>query len=144
MSINIQARGFRLTSALRQYVLSKLEKILQRYRNQSPKVSVTLQDINGPRGGEDMRCRILLTLDGQRTLVIQETAEDMYDAIAVAASRAKWAVNRQFERLQDRKRKTTRRPDSSGFDHILDVEVLDEIDDLPTYMDMVTDQRLVS
>jgi len=127
MSINIQARGFRLTSALRDYVSNKLEKVAQRYRHQVPKIAVTLQDINGPRGGEDMRCKILLTIDGQRSVVVQETADDMYDAIAVATSRAAWVVNRQFERLQDKKRKIFNRHQVAEFG------TPDDIDELPAY-----------
>jgi ribosomal subunit interface protein len=146
MSINIQARGFRLTAALRDYVSTKLEKTRQRYRDQIPKISVTLQDINGPRGGEDMRCKIIFTVDGQRPLVIQETAEDMYDAIAIAANRAKWAVTRQFERLQDRKRKAVNTYHTSEFGAAPDLGIgaLDDIENFHAYPVAIEDYRYVS
>jgi ribosomal subunit interface protein len=146
MSINIQARGFRLTAALRDYVSTKLEKTRLRYRDQIPKVSVTLQDINGPRGGEDMRCKIIFTVDGQRPLVIQETAEDMYDAIAIAASRANSAVTRQFERIQDRKRKAVNIYHISDFGAApdLDIDALDEIENFHAYHVADADYRYVS
>jgi putative sigma-54 modulation protein len=138
MSINIQARSFRLTAALRGYVHAKLEKTLSRYRQQAPKISVTLQDINGPRGGEDMQCKIVIKTDGNRTLVIQEIAEDMYDAIAIASSRASWAISRQFDRLQDRKRKAVNLYDTPEFSD----EVLGNVDGFIGYHEEVENYRM--
>ena len=109
MSITIRSQGFRLTQAIRDHVISRLDKTLMYYQDQVPKVDVRVMDINGPRGGEDMRCRIILTLDGSKPLVIQETAEDLYDAISECCHRAKWAVSRHFERLQKHKRQLSHR-----------------------------------
>jgi putative sigma-54 modulation protein len=100
MSIKIQAKGFRLTSSIKSYVNSKLNKILERYRGQLPNIEVKLLDDHGPRGGEDMRCRILFKPAGLRPIIIQETAEDLYDAISACCHRAKWTANRYFQREQ--------------------------------------------
>lgn len=133
MSIKIQARGFRLTSALKDYARTKLEKALERFQGQS-KAEVTLQDINGPRGGEDMRCKIILTLKGKRPLIIQETAEDMYDAIAIATSRARWSINRQLDKVRTRKRKVVVSENKVEFD----TDDFEEAYDSPRYIEVVS------
>ncbi|MCG8671275.1 MAG: HPF/RaiA family ribosome-associated protein, partial [Pseudomonadales bacterium] len=56
-------------------------------------------------GGEDMRCKMKLTLDGFKTIVVQETAGDMYDAINTCTHRVKRAVARYFNRIRQQQRK---------------------------------------
>lgn len=104
MQIKIQARGFSLSQALQEYIESKIRLALSRYSDRLSRIDVTLLDINGPKGGEDMRCRILCRPEGGESIVIEETAEDMYDAINACAHRMKRATDRHFTRLQSQRR----------------------------------------
>ena len=130
MFIQITTRGFSLTKALRNYVTSRLEFTLERYRDYLQTVEVTLLDVNGPRGGEDMRCRLQLKPRSGRSVIIQETADDLYDAVAICASRARWVIGRQLDKSQNKKRRLMKGFSGYNFDiedmenHLLGAERL--------------------
>jgi len=62
---------------------------------------VRLSDINGPRGGNDKRCRIKVPLAGRQDVVIEDTEADLYVAIDRAADRTERALARRLERLRE-------------------------------------------
>lgn len=96
MNIAIQSNGLILTESLRAYVHRRLETSLGWALTR--RLAVWLSDINGPRGGRDKRCKIQISLDHGKTIVIEDTEEDMYAAIDLAAERAERALARQLAR----------------------------------------------
>jgi ribosomal subunit interface protein len=96
MLINIQSRQFSLSSALSDYVKSKIRVKLGRYETKLSKIDVILFDVNGPKGGEDKCCKIMIRLNNSPSIVVQETAEDLYAGINTCALRARRAVDRQL------------------------------------------------
>lgn len=58
MQIDIQARSFPLTNALRRYAEQKLKSALSCCEDHFQLVVIRLSDINGPRGGKDKHCHI--------------------------------------------------------------------------------------
>ncbi len=106
MNIKIQSRGFKLSEALYEHTHSKLYLTLGRYAERIRNIEVVLTDINGPKGGEDMRCIIKLRLNRFKSVALQETSSDMYDAINQCSHHARRVVERHFNRL----RKMHRRP----------------------------------
>ena len=96
MNIAIQSNGLVLTESLRAYVYRRLETSLGWALTR--KLAVWLSDINGPRGGRDKRCKIQISLDNGKTVVIEDTEDDMYVAIDRAAERADRALARQLSR----------------------------------------------
>lgn len=104
MYINIQCRGFPLTEALKDYVKSRVRLALERYRHNIASVSVMLADVNGPKGGEDMQCRISIKSSRLPAIVVQETAVDMYDAINMCSHRAKRSASRQLEKFKQQRK----------------------------------------
>ncbi len=96
MLINIQSRHFSLSGALSQYVKAKIQIMLSRYESKVVSINVSLFDINGPKGGEDKCCKIIIKINGANSIVVQETAEDLYDAINTCSRRARRVVKRQF------------------------------------------------
>ena len=62
MQIDVQALGFELTPALRSHAVRRLHFALGRSEAQVSRLSVRLSDLNGPRGGEDKRCQVRITL----------------------------------------------------------------------------------
>ena len=53
MQINIQAKSFSLTNALRSHIQRRLRFTLTSSADYIQRVMVRLSDINGPRGGSD-------------------------------------------------------------------------------------------
>jgi ribosomal subunit interface protein len=94
MNIAIQSNGLVLTDSLRAYVHRRLETSLGWALTR--RLAVWLSDINGPRGGRDKRCKIQISLDHGKTIVIEDTEEDLYAAIDLAADRADRALARQL------------------------------------------------
>ncbi len=105
MKIEIQARRFTLTDGLRQHVVQRLESALQPYRLWVERVEVRLGDVNGPRGGADKFCRVLMRLPLLPPLVIRDLGSDLYAVISSAADRAGTTLGRRIEyRLQTKRR----------------------------------------
>ncbi len=105
MNIKTQCRGFKLSLALHDHVKSRIYLVLGRYSSKIRQVEVTLLDVNGPKGGVDKKCLITLRLNHFKSIVVQETSEDMYFSINNCAQRARRAVERHYNRMRDMHRK---------------------------------------
>lgn len=105
MKIKVQARRFALTKSLKEYVKRRLNFALDSRGNDIQQVTVTLSDVNGPKGGEDKHCQVLVKISGQNDVVVSDKQADMYAAIDKVAGRTSRTVSRRIERLQG---KTTR------------------------------------
>ena len=104
MQIDIQARNFSLTHALRGHIERRLGFALSTRDDHIQRVKVRLSDINGPRGGEDKCCQIQVVLSQLTDVVIEDTEVDMYSAIDRAADRAARTVGRRLNRQRDKSR----------------------------------------
>jgi ribosome-associated translation inhibitor RaiA len=104
MQIEIQARNFPLTDALRRHVERRLDFALSTRDDYIQRVLVRLCDINGPRGGADKCCHIMVMLAHLPDVVIEDTEVDLYIAIDRAADRASRTVGRRLSRQRDRGR----------------------------------------
>ena len=107
MQIEIQARNFSLTQALRGHIHRRLGFALNTRYEQIKRILVRLSDINGPRGGNDKCCLIQIVLPGQADVVIEDTESNLYAAIDRAANRASRTVTRRLGRLRDKSRART-------------------------------------
>jgi len=106
MQIDIQARNFSLTNALREYIQRRLGFSLSTRDEHIQRIMVRLSDINGPRGGRDKCCQIQVVLPQLADVVIEDTELDMYVAIDRATDRAGRTVNRKIARQRDNGRTT--------------------------------------
>jgi putative sigma-54 modulation protein len=104
MQINIQARNFELTDAIRLYIKRRLAFALSSRDEHIQRINVRLSDINGPRGGEDKRFQIQIVLSQLADVVIEDTEVDLYIAIDRAVDRASRTVDRKLNRQRDRNR----------------------------------------
>ncbi len=104
MQIDIQARDFHLTKALRGYIERRLAFALSARDEHIQRVRVRLSDINGPRGGADKCCHIQVVLAHLPDVVIKDTKADLYTAIDLATDRAGRTVGRRLlrQRIRDR------------------------------------------
>lgn len=92
MEVHLLAKPFPLTPALRSYAERRLRGALSFARDRVGDVVVRLGDINGPRGGQDMVCHILVAVPGRPTLVVRDVQDDLYTAIDRAVKRAAYKV----------------------------------------------------
>lgn len=104
MQLDIQARGFTLTDALRQHCERRLRFALGPTSGRLRGVSMRLSDVNGPRGGVDKRCVIRASSAGAPPVVIAHTETDIYVAIDRAADRLARSLTRRLQRsMRDRR-----------------------------------------
>ena len=57
------------TDELREFVQRKLAFALSRFADRVQSVDVLLDDVNGPRGGIDQRCRLIVGLKRELSLI---------------------------------------------------------------------------
>ena len=98
MNIDIKTLGFGLTSGLRDHVADRLRASLGRFAARVRQVTARLSDLNGPRGGLDKRCQLMLHVDGAVPIVVRDTEQDLYVAVDRAAERARRTLARQVQR----------------------------------------------
>ena len=100
MQIDIQARDFSLTDALRSHAERRLRFALSCCDDHIQRIAMRLSDINGPRGGADKRCHLRVVLDGLPDVVIEDIEADLYVAIDRATDRAGRTLLRKIGRQQ--------------------------------------------
>ena len=100
MQIDIKARNFSLTDALRSHAERRLRFSLTCCDDHIQRVVMRLSDINGPRGGADKRCRLQVVLAGLPDVVVEDIEADLYVAIDRAADRAGRTLVRKIDRQQ--------------------------------------------
>jgi len=100
MQVDIQARHFSLTEALRNHAERRLRFALTCFDDHIQRVVIRLSDINGPKGGVDKHCHLQVVLSGLHDVVIEDTEADMYVAINRATDRAGRTVERRIGRQQ--------------------------------------------
>jgi ribosomal subunit interface protein len=109
MQIDIQARGFDLTDALREHAKKRLAFALHWAHDDVREIKIRLSDVNGPRGGEDKRCLIQLPLIGKTAIVIEETELNLYTAIDKAMHRLERVLAKRLEKARNFSNETFRK-----------------------------------
>jgi ribosome-associated translation inhibitor RaiA len=74
------------------YVRQKLGRKLGKFARRIERASVRIDDVNGPRGGVDKRCRIKVVLSGLPSMVVEHRHESVRAALDGALARVERAV----------------------------------------------------
>ncbi len=90
MRITISGDHVKVTTELHEYIDRCLYFALGRFGPAIDHVAVRIGDVNGPRGGVDKRCQIVVKLQspGCPPVVIDENDETLHAAISHASDRA--------------------------------------------------------
>src|SRR5687767_304140 len=89
---------------LSDHVTARLEAAVNQHADRVGRVTVRLTDVNGPKGGVDQTCKVTVQLARGGSIIVEETAKEMFTAVSQAADRIKHAVGREVGRRKDRKR----------------------------------------
>jgi hypothetical protein len=90
--------GVGLTQDDQTYIRQSLGMKLGKYASSIERVSVRMEDVNGPRGGVDQVCRIKVVLAGLPSVVVQSQGASLKDAINGALTGMERTVRRRVER----------------------------------------------
>jgi hypothetical protein len=107
--MELRRRSVEVTEQLRAHIAERLRLALGRFVGYVGEVRVYLRDVNGPRGGADKECRIVVELPRYGRVVVAGAGADLAAAITRTASRAGFAVWRRVKRRLARRR-PPRRP----------------------------------
>ncbi|MBC6428463.1 MAG: HPF/RaiA family ribosome-associated protein [Cellvibrionales bacterium] len=109
MKFKIIHRNIREHGDLTDYIEHRLSFAFARMRHEVDSATLTLSDINGPKGGIDKQCQMVIRASGLRPLVITEKRDHLRQAIDRCLHRASQSLSRKLKRKQLRLRKTPRR-----------------------------------
>jgi len=96
--VNIRVVGVELNQDDRAYIRQRLGMKLGKYAPSIERVTVRVEDVNGPRGGVDHLCRIKVVLTGLPSVVFQSQAVSVEAAINGALTGVERAVRRSVQR----------------------------------------------
>jgi CBS domain-containing protein/ribosome-associated translation inhibitor RaiA len=113
----ILARGVELSPNDREYIRRKLGRKLGKFPTAIERVSVRVEDVNGPRGGIDHVCRIKVVMPDRPSMVVDRRAASLRAAVDSALAAIERAVRRDVQRRRTgstgarrRVRRASRRP----------------------------------
>jgi hypothetical protein len=86
----------------RAYIRRRLGEMLGKYATSIERVTVRLRDVNGPRGGVDLLCRIKVVLSDLPSIVVEHQAASFRLAFTKSLSGIEQAVRRTVQRRRTR------------------------------------------
>lgn len=98
MKIHVRSRLVVVGDEARAHIERRLASSLDRFADRVQRVTVSLLDVNGPRGGEDKLCRIEARLRPTGTVFVEEAGADLLTVVDRAADRVGEAVSRALKR----------------------------------------------
>ena len=102
MQMELHIRG-NVAEPLRRYAERRFRFALCRFSHRIRRLRIYVADVNGPRGGVDKQCRILLEIAPSGSLVVEETDVRLHEAMDRAADRLRRCVRRDLKRRQARR-----------------------------------------
>lgn len=104
MFIKINAWGITIPDLIKEHAEGKVRLMLGLYSEKIRRVDIYLSDVNGPKGGRDMSCKIKVTINTQQPIVVESRAERMKEAIDICSHRVKRNAARRFKRAMEKRR----------------------------------------
>jgi ribosome-associated translation inhibitor RaiA len=108
MRLYIRSKNGRLPKELYEYLHARLAFALARFDHRILDITVSLTELNGPKGGVDKQCRLVVRLRPKGKITIEQSGNDFVAAISLAANRASYAVSRTLKRRRDARAKRRR------------------------------------
>lgn len=105
MQIAIRSRHIDVSRLNTDLIQARLHRALKAGSDRVGRVIVRLGDVNGPKGGIDAHCSILIYLNGTKSVIhVQDVAETHLQAISRATERAGRSLRRTVGRFRDLRR----------------------------------------
>ncbi|HVK11538.1 MAG TPA: HPF/RaiA family ribosome-associated protein [Gemmataceae bacterium] len=103
MTIDVRSRGWAVAPELRDYFERRVGHALRRLGPVVRGVTAYLEDMNGPRGGVDKRCRLVVRLARGGEITAAEVGAAERTVVDGAIARLGRAVRHALDRHRDRR-----------------------------------------
>ena len=98
----VRTSGLAIDEDLRLRVHRRLGLRLGKFAPRIERLTVRFEDVNGPRGGIDLACRIKVVISGLPSVVVTELGSDPVEAFDRAGQRVERAVRHTIGRARER------------------------------------------
>jgi putative sigma-54 modulation protein len=98
MKLSINFRNMRGSGNIITYIDHRLSFAFAGTRHEIERTTITVSDVNGPKGVIDKQCKVVIKPAGLREIVIAETRENIRQAIDLCLARASRSLNRKLKR----------------------------------------------
>jgi putative sigma-54 modulation protein len=96
--MDLCALNFKVTAAIERHVHDRVRAAVGSASYFVTGAMVRLRDVNGPRGGVDKACRVVVWVRGRGTIVAEAASRDLYAAVDSAAAKLGHALRRHVRR----------------------------------------------
>ncbi|MFO0984368.1 MAG: HPF/RaiA family ribosome-associated protein [Planctomycetota bacterium] len=100
MRVDVRVRRGEVTEEIHAHAERSVQFAFTRLGNRVSAVTVTLHDVNGPKGGIDKQCQIRVLGDHLADIVVTQADARWRAAIDVAVDRASRLVSRKLDRFR--------------------------------------------
>lgn len=102
MRTDIRIRKLGQSASLHRFAEKRLQARLGRFASEVTLVSLRLEDVNGPKGGEDMRCQIVVRGPRLRDMSVESLKATPRSAIDESLQRTATSIARALARQRVR------------------------------------------
>ena len=100
MELTITDLNVELDNQNKARIRQKISRMFNKVCDNIQKINLTINDINGPKGGKDKRCRIVIHTRGMPDIVITDSQNSISSAVNIALSRARVTLVKKLKRKQ--------------------------------------------
>jgi len=104
-SADVRTTGVPISPRDRVYIRRRLGMKLRKFSSSIERVTVRVEDVNGPRGGVDKVCKAKVVLAGLPSVVVERKEHDIRAAVDGALDATERAVRRVLDRRRSRPRR---------------------------------------
>ena len=98
MRLMIRSLSEKLPETIRESIDRQFQFALSRFESRIDTIQLTMRDNNGPRGGMDQECRVLVHLNDGTDITVCDVQTSLMVAVAKVVDRVAYAVMRRIEK----------------------------------------------
>jgi len=100
MELTITELNVELNNENKLRIRQKAKRMFNKIRDNIQKITVTVDDINGPKGGKDKVCKIIIHASGMPDIVVTDNQNSVSNAVNTAFTRARVTLLKKLKRKQ--------------------------------------------
>ncbi|XPF94572.1 hypothetical protein ACM9HF_00755 [Colwellia sp. RE-S-Sl-9] len=100
MELTITELNIELNNESKLRIRQKAIRMFNKICDNIQKITVTVNDINGPKGGKDKICRVVIHAGGIPDIVVTDNQNSVSSAVNIALTRARTTLVKKLKRKQ--------------------------------------------